>query len=265
MSASFTGKKFEEALELACRRYMSIENLYENLHQEQKVAMRKLLGGNDIFFSAPTGFGKSLIFQILPIMTDIILDQLPATSTVIVISPLKSLMIDQVSFLNKETGITAIALTNTNEMESDELFEHITEDCISLIYASPETLLSIKRWRTIASLPAFRKNCVGLIIDEAHCLIHWGTSLDSKNAPFRHWYGKLVESKSLLLEKTPVGTPANVKSHVINQMANSESCLRLLICTVAFGMGINCRGLYRSIHLGPPKSMEALLQKTGRL
>ncbi|XP_065069464.1 uncharacterized protein LOC135694586 [Rhopilema esculentum] len=61
------------------------------------------------------------------------------------------------------------------------------------------------------------------------------------------------------------GTPENVKSHVINQMAKSESCLRVLICTVAFGMGINCRGLYRSIHLGPPKSMEALLQETGRL
>ena len=56
MSASFTDKKFEEALELACRRYMSFENLHENLHQEQKVAMQKLLGGNDIFFSAPTGF-----------------------------------------------------------------------------------------------------------------------------------------------------------------------------------------------------------------
>eukprot|EP00795_Rhopilema_esculentum_P014506 gene14506-5566_t len=235
MSASFTDKKFEEALELACRRYMSIENLYENLHQEQKVAMRKLLGGNDIFFSAPTGFGKSLIFQILPIMTDIILDQLPGTSTVIVISPLKSLMIDQVSFLNKETGITAIALTDTNEMESDELFEHITEDCISLIYASPETLLSIKRWRTIASSPAFRKNCVGLIIDEAHCLIHWGTSLDS-NAPFRHWYGKLVELKSLILEKTPVG----VFTATATKETKNNTIMRLLSVVVLCVAALHC-------------------------
>ncbi len=61
------------------------------------------------------------------------------------------------------------------------------------------------------------------------------------------------------------GTPESVKSHIIKEMGNAESCLRVLICTIAFGMGVNCRALYRSIHLGPPKSMEALLQETGRL
>lgn len=173
MSANFnlTDERFEEALKLACRRFFTFENLYESLRPEQKIGLRRLLEGNDLFFSAPTGFGKSLIFQILPTMNDILMDHLSGTSTVIIISPLKSLMIDQVSFLKNETGISAIALTEM-EMQSDRLFEHITED-YSLIYASPETLLSIKRWRALISSCTFQKNCVALIVDEAHCIIHW--------------------------------------------------------------------------------------------
>eukprot|EP00794_Sanderia_malayensis_P012436 gene12436-13721_t len=61
------------------------------------------------------------------------------------------------------------------------------------------------------------------------------------------------------------GTPESVKSHIIKEMGNAESFLRVLICTIAFGMGVNCRAFHRSIHLGPPKSVEALLQETGRL
>eukprot|EP00794_Sanderia_malayensis_P012435 gene12435-13720_t len=137
-------------------------------------------------------------------MSDILLDHLPGTSIVIIISPLKSLIIDQVSYLNEETGISTIALTEL-EMESDTLFEHITEDGISLIYSSPEALLSIKRWRALLSSPVFQEQCVALIVDKAHCLIHWGTSPDTKSVPFRHCYGKLVDLTSLLLDKTPVG------------------------------------------------------------
>ena len=61
------------------------------------------------------------------------------------------------------------------------------------------------------------------------------------------------------------GTPDSVKSHIIQEMGNAESHLRILICTIAFGMGVDSKGLHRSIHFGPSKSVEALLQETGRL
>ena len=61
------------------------------------------------------------------------------------------------------------------------------------------------------------------------------------------------------------GTPESVKTHVVNEMGNAYSHLRVLICTSAFGMGINCQGLYRSIHFGPPDTIETLIQETGRV
>ena len=61
------------------------------------------------------------------------------------------------------------------------------------------------------------------------------------------------------------GSPESVKTHVVEEMTKSESKLRVLICTIAFGMGINCKNVYRSIHFGPSSSLEALIQETGRL
>ena len=57
----------------------------------------------------------------------------------------------------------------------------------------------------------------------------------------------------------------SVNTHVVNEMGNAYSHLRVLICTSAFGMGINCQGLYRSIHFGTPDTIETLIQKTGRV
>ena len=46
-----------------------------------------------------------------------------------------------------------------------------------------------------------------------------------------------------------VGSPTSVKEHILSQMGCLESHLRLVICTIAFGMGIDCEDSYRSIHL----------------
>ncbi len=61
------------------------------------------------------------------------------------------------------------------------------------------------------------------------------------------------------IEMFHAGTPKSVKSHVVNEMGNANSHLRVLIYTSAFGMGINCKGLYRSIHFGPPDTIETLI------
>ena len=55
------------------------------------------------------------------------------------------------------------------------------------------------------------------------------------------------------------------KIHVIEEITKSESKLRVLICTIAFGMGINCKNVHRSIYFGPSSSLEALVQETGQL
>ena len=53
-----------------------------------------------MFVNLPTGYGKSLVFQCLPISADALLDKPRGSSPVVVISPLRSLVEDQVLFLN---------------------------------------------------------------------------------------------------------------------------------------------------------------------
>lgn len=54
------------------------------------------------------------------------------------------------------------------------------------------------------------------------------------------------------------------KEVVLQEMAQETGYIRVLICTISFGMGVNCKGVQRIIHLGPPKSVEAYIQESGR-
>lgn len=55
-----------------------------------------------------------------------------------------------------------------------------------------------------------------------------------------------------------------VKDTILHQFTAIDSKLCVLICTSAFGMGINCSGVSRIIHWGPPNDIETYIQQTGR-
>ena len=59
-------------------------------------------------------------------------------------------------------------------------------------------------------------------------------------------------------------THQSVKDSIIASISNAESVLRILICTVAFGMGINSQGVRQVIHWGQSSDVESYIQKTGR-
>ena len=80
----------------------------DNLPPEQENALRKFLGGQNIFVNLPTGYGKSLIFQCLPITADALFEKARDSSGLVVISPLRSLMEDQIRHVNN-MGVPAIA------------------------------------------------------------------------------------------------------------------------------------------------------------
>ena len=71
--------------------------------------------------------------------------------------------------------------------------------------------------------------------------------------------------ENCLVQMFHAGSPDSVKTHVVKEMTKFNSHLRLLICTIAFGIGINCKGVYRSIHFGPSTTVDNLVQETGRL
>ena len=88
----------------------------DNLPPEQENALREFLGGQNIFVNLPTGYGKSLIFQCLPITADALFEKPRGSSVLVAISPLRSLMEDQIRHVNN-MGVPAIAITDEEDVE----------------------------------------------------------------------------------------------------------------------------------------------------
>ena len=59
-------------------------------------------------------------------------------------------------------------------------------------------------------------------------------------------------------------TEVGVKNQILKSFTSSTSPLRVVIATIAFGMGIDCPDIRRIVHLGPPDDVESYLQATGR-
>ena len=152
------------ALEIVSR-YFQVQSLYN----EQKNILKEFFLGKSIFFSAGTGYGKSLIFQAVPLLADLLIDQVVGTSIGIIICPLVSLMLDQVAYL-KSIGLNAPAVY---EGQDEQVLKHIEDGIYSHVYFSPESVLSLQRWRNMLQSPQYKNHCVVVAVDEAHCISQW--------------------------------------------------------------------------------------------
>ena len=141
----------------------------EEIIPEEKEAITSFFEGKNVFVNLPTGFGKSLIFQCLPIVADVIHEKPRGSSVVVVISPLRSLMEDQVKYLNNLT-IPAIAITDE---EDPETIQQVLNGIYLVVFGSPECLLSTDVWRGIFKYQNFTEMLIGVAIDEAHCITQW--------------------------------------------------------------------------------------------
>ncbi len=166
--------RYQEAFDLV-KYVFNVNELYD----DQIKLVKTFCEGQNIYFSAPTGYGKSIIFQSLPWVCDInIREQTIGFSTLIVISPLQSLMEDQCKRM-KETGISCVALNSQKNSNSgtaneyDTLLKDVREGVYSLVYASPECLLGKNAWRKILCSDEFRDHCIGVAYDEAHIIAQW--------------------------------------------------------------------------------------------
>ena len=141
---------------------------YSSLKDKQKEAIITFLSGNDVFVALPTGYGKSLCYGCLPGAFDI-LRKTEKMSIVIVISPLISLMNDQVSSFSSK-GVSAAFI---NEASSHEMKLGVLSGDYQLVFFSPESLLSRKRWGELLRHEPYSTHLVALIVDEAHCVKKW--------------------------------------------------------------------------------------------
>ena len=146
---------------------------YSTLKHEQKDAIMKFLGGNDVFVSLPTGYGKSLCYAALPWAFDILLKRdssnMSKRSIVIVISPLLALIQDQLASLSvKGLDVGCITGDSTEEQRS-----RVQQGCCQIVFFSPESLLSGSHWRKMLHNELYYDHTVAFTIDEAHCVKKW--------------------------------------------------------------------------------------------
>ena len=136
-------------------------------------AINATLAGNDAFVLMPTGGGKSLCYQLPAVV-----QSGQTRGLTIVISPLLSLMNDQIQHLRK---INIRAATLNSETTSEErsriqqqLKENNPEQYISLLYITPEMITKSTYISNTLSRLNQMKKLARIVIDEAHCVSQWG-------------------------------------------------------------------------------------------
>lgn len=78
-------------------------------------------------------------------------------------------MLDQVAHL-QSLGINAVAVYADQD---PKVLEDVENGIYSHVYASPESMLTVQRWRKMLQSPTFQEHCVVVAVDEAHCINQW--------------------------------------------------------------------------------------------
>jgi RecQ family ATP-dependent DNA helicase len=148
----------------------------------QEDAVRAVLSGQDVSVVMATGSGKSLCYQLPAVALRRQDAAAQRKATTIVVSPLISLMQDQVLSLSK-MGIAACFLGSTQQ--NDAVYRQMLDGQFALVYMTPELATA---WSGLAVMMQ-RVDVVSFAIDEAHCVTEWGHS-------FRKDYARLGELRA---------------------------------------------------------------------
>ncbi len=175
---------------------------YDTFRPYQEEIINSVLIGKDTLVLMPTGGGKSLCYQLPALKFD---------GLTLVISPLISLMKDQVDSLNAN-GISARFLNSSlSPQETTEIIEELKTGQVKILYVAPERF-------AVPDFQAFLKelNLSFIAVDEAHCISQWGHD-------FRPDYRNLRKLKSIfpkipIIALTATAT-AKVQADILHQLS----------------------------------------------
>ena len=124
-----------------------------------------------MFVSLPMGYGKSLCYALLSLVFDKRREMVEKRLIVMVVSPLIALMKDQLAKFT-ERGVTVVCISDLESMDKN-FRRKVVNGEHQMVYISPEALFLRTDWRRMLAGDLYRRNLVGFIIDEAHCVTKW--------------------------------------------------------------------------------------------
>ena len=160
---------------------------YEQFRPLQEEIIHRTLDGKDSFVLMPTGGGKSICFQIPALVFD---------GLTIVVSPLISLMKDQVQAL-KANGVKAAFFNSSiSTQEENEVISKAIDGDLQLLYLSPEKLIAVSQtWLKELNIKL-------VAVDEAHCVSMWGHDFRPEYTQLRTFRNSLPSVPFMALTAT---------------------------------------------------------------
>jgi len=182
----------------------------------QEDAVNAAIRGKSLLVIFPTGGGKSITFQIPALIAGE-----TERSLTIVISPLQSLMKDQVDNMEKKGSADAVTINGLlNNVERAKVIELINNGIASILYIAPESLRS----NTIENIIASR-NIARFVIDEAHCFSSWGHDFRVDYQYIGEFINNIIDKKGIA--SIPISCfTATAKQKVISDILDyfKEKC-----------------------------------------
>jgi len=140
---------------------------YKGLRPIQKNVINATYSNQDIIVLCPTGGGKSLCYQLPALLHQ---------GLTIIISPLRSLIYDQVTSLKKKNIPVELLSGDVSSKDKNTIFKKLQQESLpfSLLYTTPETLLANYELINILETLNEKEMLSRIVIDEAHCVSSWG-------------------------------------------------------------------------------------------
>lgn len=153
---------------------------YSSFRKGQEEIINEIINKKDVVAIMPTGGGKSICYQVPALILD---------GITIVISPLISLMKDQVDGLNSIGINSAYINSSLSNLEINDILLKVKNEDIKILYIAPERLESMEFLNTISNAKVAQ-----IAVDEAHCVSQWGHD-------FRSSYRRISKFINILRER----------------------------------------------------------------
>lgn len=196
---------------------------YPSFRKGQELLIDAILSGQDVLGIMPTGAGKSICYQVPALML---------SGITVVVSPLISLMKDQVSALN-QAGIHAAYINSSlTERQISKAMQYASEGRYKIVYVAPERL-ETQEFAVFAK----RADISMVAVDEAHCISQWGQD-------FRPSYLKIVQFIKMLPKRPVISAFTATATNVVKE---DIQCVLGLLEPKVLVTGFNRENLYFAV------------------